>query len=96
MSAEQLEQSDKGLHCLTFLLDCLEYFLLILIILAGDIKMNPGPMSLCRLCTKYCKTSEKSVNCECEKHFHTSCINLDKKELLELESGNKSWYCTNC
>ena len=33
---------------------------------------------------------------ECEKRFHTSCISLDEKELLELESGNGSWYCTNC
>ena len=59
--------------------------LLILIILAGDIEMNPGPRSLCRLCKKYCKASEKSVKCEeCEKHFQTSCINLDENELLEL------------
>ena len=59
--------------------------------------MNPGPRSQCRLCKNYCKASEKSVKCEeCEKRFHTSCISLDKKELLELESGNGSWYCTNC
>ena len=71
--------------------------LLILIILAGDIEMNPGPRSQCRLCKKYCKASEKSVKCEeCEKRFHTSCISLDEKKLLELESGNGSWYCTNC
>ena len=71
--------------------------LIIFIILAGDIKMNPGPRSQCRLCKKYCKASEKSVKCEeCEKCFHTSCVNLDEKELLELESGNGSWYCTNC
>ena len=64
----------------------------ILIILAGDIEMNPGPRSQCRLCKKYCKASEKSVKCEeCEKRFHTSCISLDEKELLELESGNGSW-----
>ena len=62
--------------------------LLILIILAGDIEMNPGPRSQCRLCKKYCKASEKSVKCEeCEKRFHTSCISLDEKKLLELESG---------
>ena len=43
------------------------------------------------------QASEKSVKCgECEKRFHTSCISLDEKELLELESGNGSWYCTNC
>ena len=46
---------------------------------------------------KYCKASETSVKCEeCEKPFQTSCINIDEKELLELESGNGSWYCTNC
>ena len=71
--------------------------LLILIILAGDIEMNPGSRSQCRLCKKYCKASEKLVKCEeCEKRFHTLCISLDEKELLELESGNGSWYCTNC
>ena len=60
--------------------------LLILIILAGDIEMNPGPRSQCRLCKKYCKASEKSVKCEeCKKRFHTSCISLDEKELLELD-----------
>ena len=48
---------------------------LILIILAGDIEMNPGPRSQCRLCKKYCKASEKSVKCEqCEKRFHTSVM----------------------
>ena len=36
----------------------------ILIILAGDIEMNPGLRSLCRLCKKYCKASEKSVKYE--------------------------------
>ena len=62
--------------------------LLILIISAGDIEMNPGPRSQCRLFKKYCKASEKSVKCEeCKKSFHTSCANLDEKELLELESG---------
>ena len=44
--------------------------LLILIILAGDIEMNPGPRYLCRLCKKYCKTSEKFVKSEeCEKRY---------------------------
>ena len=58
---------------------------------------GPGPRSQCRHCHKYCKASEKSVKCEeCEKRFHTSCINLDEKKLLELDSGNGSWYCTNC
>ena len=41
---------------------------------------------------KYCKASDKVVECEdCEKRFHASCA-----KLLKLESGNGSWYCTNC
>ena len=71
--------------------------LIILLILAGDIEMNTGPRFQCRLCKKYCKASDKVVKCEdCEKRFHTSCTKLGDNELLKLESGNGSWYCTNC
>ena len=71
--------------------------LLILIVLAGDIEMNPGPRFQCRLCKKYCKAAGQVVECaDCEKRFHASCANLGKEELLELESGSESWYCSNC
>ena len=71
--------------------------LITLLILAWDIEMNPGPRFQCRLCKKYCKASDKVVECEdCEKRFHASCAKLGDNELLKLESGNGSWYCTNC
>ena len=71
--------------------------LLILIILAGDIEMNPGPRFQCRTCKKYCKAAKKAVKCEdCEKRFHASCVNLGPVELQKIESGNDSWYCSNC
>ena len=71
--------------------------LLILIILAGDIEMNPGPRFQCRTCKKYCKAAEKAVKCEdCEKRFHASCVNLGPVELQKIESDNDSWYCSNC
>ena len=48
--------------------------LFILIILAGDIEMNPGPRFQCGLCKKYCKASDRLLECEeCEKRFHASC-----------------------
>ena len=48
--------------------------LFILIILAGDIEMNPGPRFQCGLCKKYCKASGRLIECEeCEKRFHASC-----------------------
>ena len=71
--------------------------LFILIILAGDIEMNPGPRFQCGLCKKYCKASDRLLECEeCEKRFHASCSNLSDNELLRIESGDGAWYCTNC
>ena len=71
--------------------------LFILIILAGDIEMNPGSRFQCGLCKKYCKASDRLLECEeCEKRFHASCSNLSDNELLRIESGDGAWYCTNC
>ena len=38
--------------------------LFILIILAGDIEMNPGPRFQCGLYKKYCKASDRLLECE--------------------------------
>ena len=71
--------------------------LAILIILAGDIETNPGPRSRCSLCKKYCKMSDKVIECtDCEKRFHAKCSNLGADDLLKIETGNSDWYCTNC
>ena len=59
--------------------------------------MNPGPRFQCRLCKKYCKASDKVVECEdCENRFHASCTKLGDDDLLKFESDNGSWYCANC
>ena len=71
--------------------------LFILIILAGDIEMNPGPRFQCGLCKRYCEASNRLLEWEeCEKCFHASCSNLSDIELLRIESGDGAWYCTNC
>ena len=71
--------------------------LFILIILAGDIEMNPSPRFQCGLCKKYCKASDRLLECEeCEKRFHASCSKLGDNELLRIESDDGAWYCTNC
>ena len=68
--------------------------LFILIILAGDIEMNPDPRFQCGLCKKYCN---RLIECEeCGKRFHASFSNLADDELLRIESGDGVWYCTNC
>ena len=71
--------------------------LLTLIILAGEIEMNPGPRFLCRLCKKYCKATDKFVTCnDCEKRFHATCANSSEKELSSLKNENEPWYCSDC
>ena len=56
-----------------------------------------GSQVQCRLCKKYCKASDKVVECkDCEKPFHVSCAKLGDNELLKFESGNGPWYYTNC
>ena len=59
--------------------------------------MNPGPRFQCGLCRKYCKASDRLLECEeSEKCFHALCSNLGDNELLRIESGDGAWYCTNC
>ena len=68
-----------------------------LLVLAGDIEMNSSPRFQCCLCKKYCRASDKVIECEdCEKRFHVSCAKLGENELLKLKSGNGPCYCTNC
>ena len=73
-----------------------EHFFFILIILAGDIEMNPGPRFQFGLCKKYYKASDRLLECEeCGKRFHAPCSNLGDNELLRIESDDGAWYCTN-
>ena len=56
--------------------------------------MNPGPRFQCGLCKKYCKASDRHLECEeCEKRFHASCSNLSDNELLRIESGDGACPC---
>ena len=56
--------------------------LFILIILAGDIEMNLRPRFQCGLCKKYCKASDRLLECEeCEKRFRASCSNFGDDEV---------------
>ena len=69
--------------------------LMVLLILAGNIETNPGPRHRCGFCKKYDKALEKWIECgDCEKRFHISCSKIEN-QLLELESGVVTWYCTD-
>ena len=59
--------------------------------------MNPGIRLQCGLCKRYCKASDRLLECdECEKRYHASCSNLGDNEHLRIESDDGAWHCTNC
>ena len=71
--------------------------LAVLLMLVGDIEMNLGPRFQCRLCKKYCKTSDKVVEYEdCKKCFHAFCSELGNEAFEKIESGIDTWYCADC
>ena len=62
--------------------------LAVLLMLAGDTEMNPGPRFQCRLCKQYCKASDKVVECDdCKKRFHATCSELGIEAFEKIESG---------
>ena len=44
---------------------------LLILFLAGDIEMNPGPRFQCGLCKQYCKASDRLLECEEWKNAST-------------------------
>ena len=68
--------------------------LFILIILAGDIEMNPGPRFQCGLCKNAKSTVRHRIdflNVRNAKNASTL-----QAQTLRIESGDGAWYCTNC
>ena len=69
----------------------------IILILAGDIEVNPGPSFQCGVCKNTVKASDRIVESEdCKKRFHASCSKLGVKDLETFKAGNETWYCRNC
>ena len=61
--------------------------------------MNPGPRFQCGLCKKYCKASDRLLECEeCGKRFHALQAQtlVTTNSFKRIVSGDGAWYCTNC
>ena len=74
----------------------LVYF--ILLMLSGDIEINPGPvdsLSPCGVCQLACNWSQCAVACDnCCVWVHKTCASMDTAEYDQLE--NVSWKCYCC
>ena len=70
-----------------------------LILLSGDINLNPGPVKdPCFLCNKGCRSNQKAIQCDdCDNWYHVKCIGMKNDEYFDLVSDTSAnWICTKC
>ena len=70
----------------------------ILLLTAGDIEINPGPVKYpCGRCCKAVKSNQRGIFCEvCYQWFHTRCINMSNPEYQRLSLSDEGWCCHDC
>ena len=76
------------------------YLTSLLLILASDVELNPGPSSnfLCGTCSQPVTWEQEGVLCdECETWYHTTGQNIGSNTYDILSKHESySWACTRC
>ena len=73
-----------------------------LLILCGDIQLNPGPRPAtvypCGCCELAVDWSDPAVGCEqCDLWYHKTCVEISSAEYGRMQnSDSSSWYCYKC
>ena len=68
-----------------------------LVLLAGDVSLNPGPMDVCQACNKGCRKNQRAIQCDdCDNWYHVKCINMAEPEFLHLTNPETAWICISC
>ena len=76
--------------------------LVLLILLAGDIESNPGPVrstkkDMCNICSKTCTKKQRAIQCDsCDEWYHTSCLHMNTPIYIALGNKDASWHCLQC
>ena len=70
----------------------------ILLLLSGDVKINPGPVTFpCGDCGRAVASNHRGICCDtCNKWFHIRCANITPQEYSALCHSIEDWYCKNC
>ena len=83
--------------------DASQSYLLLFLLLAGDIAINPGPTHLnktvypCALCENPVTWSTDGVCCdECSLWHHRSCIEMSIADYNLLHRSHVQWLCYKC
>lgn len=76
----------------------LQNALIIIILMSGDIAINPGPIKFpCGKCVKSVRSNQLAIQCEeCLYRQHLKCIDLPLKEYDRLSNSSENWYCKPC
>ena len=70
-----------------------------LLILSGDISLNPGPIRYqCGICGKAVRENQQATECEeCEVWFHQAYLDINDSNFKILEEHpSYVWLCCNC
>ena len=71
-----------------------------LLLLAGDIETNPGPVRYpCTMCAKPVRVNQRGVMCDtCNLWTHASCygISRDEYDIMSLQGDSCAWMCPKC
>ena len=69
--------------------------LFLLLLLAGDVEINPGPRHFrfpCGVCSAPVKSNQRGVQCEvCANWLHTRCIGVSNEEYASLQQSDDPW-----
>ena len=71
-------------------------FILLLLLMSGNVHSKPGPIFPCSVCTGNVTWRGKSVQCcTCSKWVHLRCLQLSFSKFKALRSSH-SWSCPPC
>ena len=72
--------------------------LLLILILSGDISVNPGPPKHpCGYCYKPVAKNHRAVLCEaCNYWSHIKCARVSPTEYISLSNSDEPWLCGEC
>ena len=68
----------------------------IILLLSGDISLNPGP-DRCESCSVPVYRTRRQVRCEdCDALYHATCANITSKDYNNMIKQNQTWLCQVC
>ena len=76
------------------------YLSSLLLCLASDIEVNPGPYTPkypCNICEKAAKWGQQAIQCDgCDLWYHKHCLTMSTAVYDALTNTSATWICCNC